>query len=161
MQELHLRELPIAQLTAVYANSQKTKPPYFSRDDFCLFRPRNNQLSPEVCSAIVALAESNELPGWLFEIIPDYQEIEINSTGTLPPEEKIWMTKGTALICPRYSASGVRAGMVVCEIPGNFEVDLFDEQGYSKRVRISTSEVVEYDVLFEVIQPEEEGENDD
>lgn len=159
MQELHLRELPIAQLTAVYANSQKTKPPYFSRDDFCLFRPRNNQLTPEVCSAIVSLTESNELPGWLFELIPDYQEIELGATGE-PPEEKIWMTKGVALICPKYSASGVRAGMVACETPGIFEVDLFDQQGNGKKVKINTNEYVEFDVMFEVI-PEDETDEEE
>lgn len=155
-----MRELPIAQLTAVYANSQKTKPPYFSRDDFCLFRPRNNQISPEVCSAIVVLVESNELPGWLFALLPDYQEIESGAQGE-PPEDAIWMAKGTALICPRYSASGVRAGMVVCENPGAYEIELYDNKGYSKKVKIVTTDYVEFDVMFEVINDSSDEENEE
>lgn len=69
-QKMHLKEIGIAQLTAVYANSQKLKPPYFTVKDFCHFWPKDEHFSFEICQNILSLIEDNLLPDWVLSYLP-------------------------------------------------------------------------------------------
>lgn len=69
-QKLHLREIAIAQLTAVYVNSQKTKPPYSTTKEFCHFWPKDEHYSNEICQTILSLLEDNLFPDWAGNYIP-------------------------------------------------------------------------------------------
>lgn len=69
-QKLHLQEIAIAQLTAVYVNSQKTKPPYSTTKEFCHFWPKDEHFSFEVCQTILSLIDDNLFPDWLVSYLP-------------------------------------------------------------------------------------------
>ncbi|MFZ9301699.1 MAG: hypothetical protein ACO23V_12085 [Chitinophagaceae bacterium] len=67
---MHLQEIAIAQLTAVYVNSQKTKPPYSTTKEFCHFWPKDEHYSFAVCQTIISLIEDNLFPDWAASYLP-------------------------------------------------------------------------------------------
>lgn len=92
----HLYELPIAQLTTIYANSQKAKPPYYHTKDFCMFLSSDQRFSPVLCRVIKSLLREKKLPNWVIGWIP---HDEIDNGDTLP-DHAVPVRQYRALMAP-------------------------------------------------------------
>ena len=79
-EELHYHELGIAQLTSIYYNSQKTKPPYTKPNDFCLFAPKNEHITQTLVVCINELINKELIPSWCLRLIPE-EILKKESTG--------------------------------------------------------------------------------
>ena len=109
----HRYELPIAQSTAIYVNSQKTQPPYSSPLDFCFFGSGDEgKIRSDVCDCFLNLSRDGLLPSWVLEVAP-VEEIRKNTKGEKVTSVRAWMTKGLLLLLPTMSLSAVKVGMVL------------------------------------------------
>jgi hypothetical protein len=125
-EQRHAYELPVAQLTSVYANSQKTKPPYFNTSDFYFFALEDEcTINVDVCATFLAIANDQRLPSWVLGLSP-MEEIEKAKAGRVA-KTRMWMCRGLALICPNLEEGTLTAGMAViddnCPVG---EVEVFD-----------------------------------
>lgn len=115
---MHAAELSVAQLTSVYINSQKTKPPYSSPHDFCLFTPQPHHLPSELGDIIYSLRRDNLLPNsaaaWLpWESIPKKSD-----RLTIKKNLRILRTKGVWAIAPEIEGDFLFIPLAVVEIFG-------------------------------------------
>lgn len=126
-EQAHSAELPIAQLTAIYVNSQKTKPPYARLYDFCLFKSEGESLiPPEICDTFLKLVDDNDIPSWAISLAP-LDEIRKGKGNGRVMYPRLWMCRGLALIAPRLEEGVLTAGIVVAEDDHPFgEVEVWD-----------------------------------
>ena len=156
-EQAHRAELPIALNTQVYANSQKTKPPYFELQDFCFFRPQevDSKIPSDVCDAIFEMANQRVLPGWALALAP-IEEMEKGRRGNPVTKPRLWMARGVALILPRISGNSVSAGMALIdnELVQQGFITLFDvDSEESHKVLISsTSNACETNINWPLIE---------
>ncbi|MEW5857382.1 MAG: hypothetical protein AB1861_08375 [Cyanobacteriota bacterium] len=123
----HRRELPTALNTSIYANSQKTKPPYYAPLDFCFFQaPDQGRIPSPVCDCFLALHREELLPAWSLEVAP-VDELQKNTRGEKFEGVRVWMTKGLILLLPSREGQLVHIGMVLAgeECPSG-KVTLWD-----------------------------------
>lgn len=112
----HRNELPIAQNTAIYVNSQKTKPPYSSPLDFCFFSSGDEgKVNSEVCDCFLSLSRDGLLPSWVLEVAP-VEDIRKNAKGEKVTAVRAWMTKGLLLLLPKMNLSAVKSGMILASV---------------------------------------------
>jgi hypothetical protein len=150
-EQRHANELPIAQLVSVYANSQKTKPPYFKTSDFYFFAPEEEcQVNQDVCATFLSISDDQLLPSWVLGLSP-MEEIEKVKAGRVA-KTRMWMCRGLALICPNLDEGTLTAGMAViddnCPVG---EVEVFDVdtgEGYMIRVPERFEEAYLFDVCW-------------
>lgn len=107
----HFHELPIALNTAVYSNSQRTKPPYASEKDYCFFQPVN-LLPSEVCDCFQALIDEEILPTWCLEFAP-VDELKKNRKEKVIAAPRAWMWQDLVLLCPRFEGRILTIGMAI------------------------------------------------
>lgn len=117
-EQLHLQELAIAQLTSVYVNSQKTKPPYTSPKDFCLFRPSEQRFSPILCRVIKSLLREKKLPNWVIGWLP---HDELTQGDTLPDHAvpvkhlRALMAPGVVIFSPNVTDNYIKFPLALIE----------------------------------------------
>jgi hypothetical protein len=115
-ERLHSEEEAIAQLTAIYFNSQKTKPPYLSRTDFYIYPPLEESSIPaEVCNTFLALVKEQILPSWALRLSP-VEEIQKGASEKVGVAKvRLWMCRGLALICPNFEQEVLTAGLAIID----------------------------------------------
>ena len=152
-EQRHANELPVAQLVSVYANSQKTNPPYFKPSDFYFFAPEDEcQINQDVCVTFLSISNDQLLPSWVLRLSPA-EEIQKAKAGRVS-KPRMWMCRGLALICPVLEDGVLTAGMAV--IDDNhpvgdvevFDVDGDGDQSYMIRVPERFEEAHLFDVCW-------------
>ena len=103
----------MAQLTAVYLNSQKLNPPYYSPMEVCLFSSqRDNAIPTWICDAFIGLLEEGLLPSWVIDLSPID---ELQSGSSEHPARlkapRLWIAFGVAIIAPKIAATGLKIGL--------------------------------------------------
>lgn len=118
-QKAHLSELSIAQFSAIYINSQKTKPPYCSPKDFCLFSASENKLPQDLCDIIISCKQDNLLPSGAASWLP-WEDISVQKGRKIFPKEslRILRTKGIWGIAPKIEGNFIF--VPICVNFGNF-----------------------------------------
>ena len=125
-QKQHAAEMAIAQLTAVYINSQKTKPPYYSPQDFCLFAPKtDSQLPEKVVATIHNLRRDELLPvsagAWLpWESIP---ALSSDRSLKIPKRLRMLRTRGAWAIAPEIEGNFIYIPIGVVEVYGKVQLN--------------------------------------
>lgn len=105
----------MAQLIAVYVNSQKTKPPYYSAKDFLLFAPEiESGYSPDTANTFLSLSRENKLPPWAIAIAP-VEEIRKAANDQPPRYPRALTCRGLILICPAIGLESVRSELVLAD----------------------------------------------
>lgn len=126
MERLHAYEKPIAQLTTVYANSQKLEAPYYKSSDFYLFNVEGeSEINVDVCATFLSISKDQLLPSWVLRLSP-FEEIQKGAGKGRISKLRMWMRRGLALICPRLENGGLKAGMIVFDDHPVGEVKVWD-----------------------------------
>lgn len=107
----HFQELPIALSTAVYSNSQRTKPPYASHTDYCFFQPLD-LIPSEVCDCFLNLLDEEILPSWCLEFAP-VDDLKKNARQAEVVRPRAWMWQNLVLLCPRIEGRVLTIGMAI------------------------------------------------
>lgn len=122
----HRKELPTALSTSIYANSQKTKPPYFSPVDFCFFHnPEESRIPSDICDAFTELSRDEMLPTWALEYAP-VEDLRKNVKGTKTVRSRAWMTKGLIVVLPVTSGNLVSGMAIASEDVPSGKITLWD-----------------------------------
>lgn len=149
LERLHKMEMPIAQLTAVYGNSQKAKAPYFKTSDFYLFAPRESNFSPNTCATVLSLLEDKKLPPWALQLAP-MEEIEGGNQGNVT-KPRMWMVRGLALICPSLNQGSLSATLALVEEDApSGEVVVFDVDSGDEHTIFVPPHIVDEPYILEV-----------
>lgn len=109
-QELHLQELPTAQVSSILANQnrdpRKRRKP-FSAADFCYFIPKTNEDLPKgrFGAAAMKMIKDGRFPSWALFC---YSELSSSATKGYEPEEPALIAEDAILLHPvkeenRYS----------------------------------------------------------
>ena len=116
-------ELGISQLTCIYINSQKTKPPYYSPQDFCLFTPKKDAISQDLADIIWDLKRDNLLPNSAAAWLP-WESIPPASDRPIPPNKiRILRTRGVWAIAPQEEENFLFVPIGVVERFGKMELN--------------------------------------
>lgn len=155
---MYKQELPIAQLSAIYANSQKTKPPYYSPAELCIFTPKEDKIPTVICNTFVNLAETMDLPVWALVLAP-VSELESGANNKDIAKPRCWTSHGICLVAPQISAIGLKIGMALTDGNKSGKVTVFDvdsNQSYEIVVPSDLKAGAYLDVVWELIPESEE-----
>lgn len=155
-ESLHKYELPIARNTQVYANSQRTKPPYSKATDFCFFTPENSTRIPsDICNAFLSLVREGVLPGWVVSTTP-VEDFKGGCNDDPVRRPRCWMSRTVVLIGPRKSKDTVHAGAAILDPLGaeSGKVTVWDVDS-NQAIDIiipESSQKFELDVVWEIVE---------
>lgn len=155
---MHKTELPIAQLTAIYANSQKTKPPYYSPAELCIFTPKEDKIPTLVCNTFINLAETSDLPVWALVLAP-VSELESGANQKEVAKPRCWTSHGICLVAPQISAIGLKIGMALTNGKKSGRINFFDvdnNQVYEVIVPAELKPGAYLDVVWELVLKDDE-----
>ncbi len=115
-EELHLQELGIAQLTAIYFNSKRdSKQEALKESEFYHFAPQDGpQISPLACDTFFSLSRDGLLPGWAIALAPINQMRSRRANGAVP-QVRAWLGTGILILNPRIRGSQVYSPFVLID----------------------------------------------
>lgn len=116
---MSLRELPVAQFAALFANANRdpAKSQPFKAEDFCLFRDGGGgseaPFSPEVAAVALELRHQQRAPELLLTVWP--QVLASVQQDTKPPKVRALRSDDGAVwvLAPRWEGRNVRGGLVL------------------------------------------------
>ncbi|QSJ14594.1 hypothetical protein JYQ62_22100 [Nostoc sp. UHCC 0702] len=115
-ERLHHQEMAVAQLTSIYFNSQKTKPPYTRASDFyCFPLEEQSSISPVICNTFLSLCRDESLPSWALRLAPVDELQKGASDGGSTSKPRLWMCRGIALICPVLEDEVLSVGLAIVD----------------------------------------------
>lgn len=126
-EELHLGELGIATLSALFVNCnrdpKKGKPA--APQDFFYFAvtPESEvEVPSEAARAFFSLVKDNLLPGWSLGVAPLDKFRKAKKEGTIS-KPRAWVGEGVLLLVPRLEEDVVRSQVALCDgVGGTIEV---------------------------------------
>ena len=152
-ERLHLSEIGIAQLTAFYYNSQKTKPPYKNVEDFCFFKPRQG-LPEKLCNTFRNLLDATLVPAWCAIELP-IVELENGATDGRPATPRLYSAPGIFLVAPEVYEETIVVAMAAFDegiLPGQYYL-AFNVDNRNEKVRFWLPQDalnVMFDVEFDI-----------
>lgn len=159
-EEAHRNEIAIAQLTSVYANSQKLKPPYTSPADYFHFRPKENGIPSWICNTFFDLSQSGDLPGWVISLAP-VSELQRDRNDDPVSRPRLWLMRGIAAIAPRHTAFGLKVGMALIDEdikPGRYRLwDIDTSEDYLVEVSGFVQSGAYFDLVWEIIEEDDDA----
>lgn len=112
MEQLHKFEIPVAQFVAIYANSQKTKPPYYKPSDFFFFAPSESSIGADLAATVFDLLGDQKLPPWAVQLAPMAEIDQAPKHGNVG-KPRLWMVRDLALVSPRLHEGGLSAALAI------------------------------------------------
>lgn len=127
--ELHLNELGIASLCALFVNANRDpkKGNPAKPSDFYRFADADDKLAGYACDAFFSLVSDNLLPSWALAIAP-LDELRAMRKFDSFPRPRVWLAEGVMLICPHFSGDRVVAPLAIVNHPGGV-VQVCDPDG--------------------------------
>jgi hypothetical protein len=116
VEELHLQELGIASLSAMFANTNRGKDaPAFQEKDFYHFNTNTEAKIPSAAAdAFFSLAEELKLPAWAISIAPIPKLLAHRGKGDFA-YPRAWIGEGIVLLQPLIRGSKVVCQMAIVE----------------------------------------------
>ena len=118
-EDLALREMPVAQLTALLANINRdpSKRKEFTTQEFCIFRDQQPSeelgISPEVAAVALELRHQQIEPEILLTVWPQVLAAATRDA-RVPRVRALRTDDGTVwVLAPRWEESAIRAGLVL------------------------------------------------
>lgn len=112
---LHKAELAVARNTQIYANSQRTKPPYANVLDFCFFTPPDAVRIPSsACDAFAELVAVDLMPAWAIALAP-VDELRRGEKGQIVRKPRLLMCRGVALLAPHIMKDSLFVGLALLD----------------------------------------------
>lgn len=116
---MSLRELPVAQFAALFANANRdpAKSQPFKAEDFCLFRDGGGgseaPFSPEVAAVALELRHQHRAPELLLTVWP--QVLESSKTAGKVPKVRALRSDDQAVwvLAPAWEGRNIRGGLVL------------------------------------------------
>ncbi|MBD2018665.1 hypothetical protein H6F43_00510 [Leptolyngbya sp. FACHB-36] len=114
-EELHMAELGIAQLCALFVNANRDpkKGEPAKAKDFCHFTPKESeiQINGAACDAFFSLAPDEKLPAWALALAP-VDKLKAQRKNRPAPKPRAWASEDEVLlILPR-----VKGDRAVCSL---------------------------------------------
>lgn len=112
--QLHLEELGLASLCALFVNAnrdpKKGKPAKPS--DFYRFELQDGKIPAYACDAFFSLVKDNLMPGWVLAIAPLEEMRNLRKFDSYP-RPRVWIGDGVMLICPQFLSDRVIAPLAI------------------------------------------------
>lgn len=118
MEQLHLEELGISTLTAVFCqiNSDPKKGNRAKPSDFWHFAPieDKDKINPVVADTFFALVAEEKIPSWAIALAP-IEKLRASRGNGATASIRAWMKKGVLLIAPQMSGTSVVAPLALVD----------------------------------------------
>jgi len=152
-QELHLQELPIAQVSSILANQardpkKRQKP--FSATDFCFFAPLVNEDLPKgrFGAAALRLIKDNRYPSWALFC---YNQLISSATKGYEPEMPALLASDAILLHPIKAKDGYTGMLIAQESASEQFREFSDYNGETVRLfvpKVHTKVIAEEDATL-------------
>lgn len=151
---LHEEERPVALLASMQANqnrnTKKRREPY-TIDQFCLYKPREQQQVPEYFygSAAVAAIKRKLLPAWALFC---YKQLAASASDQYVPTVSIMVAKDALILHPQKTEDGYKGMLIALESAGNqkreFKIEGQEETVWLTIPHIETKVVAAEDIAL-------------